>query len=129
MDHEKHIENIFSKKLRAGKRRTYFFDIRKTKSSDYFISITESTRKFNSDGYERHKIFIYKEDFNRFIENLQEVVDEIKNNYLPDFDYDAFSKKDEDWENSKSEIKEHDPGESNAHKKDSEDIKEDNINW
>ncbi|MBK6546631.1 MAG: DUF3276 family protein [Saprospiraceae bacterium] len=105
MENEKHIENIFSKKLRAGKRRTYFFDIRKTKSEDFFISITESTRKFNGDGYERHKIFIYKEDFNRFIENLQEVVDQIKTNYLPDFDYDAFAKRDEEWENLKEEEK------------------------
>ncbi len=115
MESEKHIENIFSKKLRAGKRRTYFFDIRKTKSNDFFISITESTRKFNGDGYERHKIFVYKEDFNRFLENLQEVVNEIKTNYLPDFDYEAFSKRDEEWENSKSENKDAD--------------KEDNISW
>lgn len=106
MESEKHIENIFSKKLRAGKRRTYFFDIRKTKSNDYFISITESTRKFNGDGFERHKVFLYKEDFNRFVENLQQVIDEIKTKYLPDFDYEAFSKRDEEWENSKNDDKE-----------------------
>ncbi len=103
MDSEKHIENIYSKKLRAGKRRTYFFDIRKTKAEDYFISITESTKKFGGDGFERHKIFLYKEDFNRFIENLNEVVDEIKKKYLPNFNYDSFSKKDEEWENTKAE--------------------------
>jgi hypothetical protein len=114
VENEKHIENIFSKKLRAGKRRTYFFDIRKTKSEDFFISITESTRKFNGDGFERHKIFVYKEDFNRFVDNLQEVIDEIKTKYLPDFDYEAFAKRDEEWENSKSENKE---------------LKDDNISW
>ncbi|MFZ1296779.1 MAG: DUF3276 family protein [Saprospiraceae bacterium] len=115
MENEKHIENIFSKKLRAGKRRTYFFDIRKTKSDDFFISITESTRKFTGEGYERHKIFVYKEDFNRFVENLQEVINEIKTNYLPDFDYDAFAKRDEEWEQQNPE------GSKNQN--------EDNIAW
>ncbi len=102
MEGEKNIENIYSKKLKAGKRRTYFFDIRKTKSNDYFISITESTKKFEGDGFERHKIFVYKEDFNRFVENLQEVVNEIKTKYLPDYDYDAFAKREEEWQNSKN---------------------------
>ncbi len=131
MYHDKQIENIFSKKLKAGKRRTYFFDIRKTKSNDYFISITESARKFNGDGYERHKILIYKEDFNRFIEYLQDVIDEIKTNYLPDFDYDAFSKREEEWENSKSEIKEHNPDSKTLKSKeaDKDQINEDQIDW
>jgi len=57
------FESVFSKKVRAGKRRTYFFDVRQTKGEDYYLTLTESTRKFNSDGYERHKIFLYKEDF------------------------------------------------------------------
>lgn len=102
MEGDKHIDNIFSKKLKAGKRRTYFFDIRRTRSNDYFISITESTKKFDSDSYDRHKIFIYKEDFNRFVENLQEVVDQIKTKYMPDYDYDAFAKREEEWQNSKN---------------------------
>ncbi len=102
MESEKHIDNIYSKKLKAGKRRTYFFDIRRTKSNDYFISVTESTKKFNGDGYERHKIFIYKEDFNRFLENMEEVIQQIKTKYLPDYDYDAFAKREEEWQNSKS---------------------------
>ncbi|MCC6752771.1 MAG: DUF3276 family protein [Saprospiraceae bacterium] len=96
----KNNENVYSKKLKAGKRRTYFFDIRKTKSNDYFIAITESTKKFEGDGYERHKIFVYKEDFNRFLENLQEVVNEIKVKYLPDFDYDAYARREEEWQNN-----------------------------
>lgn len=102
MEGDKHIDNIYSKKLKAGKRRTYFFDIRRTKSNDYFISLTESTKKFNGDGYERHKIFIYKEDFNRFLENLEEVIQQIKTKYLPDYDYDAFAKREEEWQNSRS---------------------------
>lgn len=103
MEGDRHVDNIYSKKLKAGKRRTYFFDIRKTKSDDYFISITESTKKFHGDGFERHKIFIYKEDFNRFVENLQEVVNEIKTKYLPDYDYDEFAKREEEWLNSRQE--------------------------
>ena len=114
MESEKQLDIVQSKKLRAGKRRTYFFDVRKTKSDDYFISITESTRKFQTGGFERHKIFIYKEDFNRFIKNLQDVIDTVKTEYLPDFDYEAFSKRDEEWENSKSENQE---------------PKDDSINW
>lgn len=102
MEGDKHIDNIYSKKLKAGKRRTYFFDIRRTKSNDYFISLTESTKKFNGDGYERHKIFIYKEDFNRFLENLEEVIQQVKTKYLPDYDYDAFAKREEEWQNSRS---------------------------
>ena len=57
------FESVFSQKVRAGKRRTYFFDVRKTKGDDYYITLTESTKKFNGNGYERHKIFLYKEDF------------------------------------------------------------------
>jgi hypothetical protein len=105
VENEKHIENIFSKKLRAGKRRTYFFDIRKTKSDDFFISITESARKFNGDGFERHKIFIYKEDFNRFLDHLQEVIQEVKTKYLPDFDYDSYAKREAEWEEAKNQEK------------------------
>ena len=60
-------DSVFSRKVRAGKRRTYFFDVRQTKGNDYYLTLTESTRRFNGDGYERHKIFLYKEDFNLLI--------------------------------------------------------------
>jgi uncharacterized glyoxalase superfamily protein PhnB len=69
---------FFSKKLRAGKRRTYFFDVRSTKQGDFFLTITESKKKFDSDGYESHKIFLYKEDFKKFIEALNETLDHVK---------------------------------------------------
>ena len=92
------FESVFSKKVRAGKRRTYFFDVRKTKGEDYFITLTESTRKFNDQGYERHKIFLYKEDFNRFLSSLQETVDHIKQELMPDYDYDEFTKRNEEYE-------------------------------
>ena len=82
---------FFSKKLRAGKRRTYFFDVRSTKQGDYFLTITESKKKFDSDGYESHKIFLYKEDFKKFMEGLQETIDHVKTELMPDFDFDAFN--------------------------------------
>lgn len=79
----------FSKKLRAGKRRTYFFDVRSTKQGDFFLTITESKKKFDSDGYEMHKIFLYKEDFKKFMDALNETVDYIKQELLPDYDFEA----------------------------------------
>lgn len=68
-------EEIFSKVLRAG-RRTYFFDVRATKADDYYLTITESKKFTNDDGsfhYKKHKIYLYKEDFEGFTENLQEM--------------------------------------------------------
>ena len=79
MEGKKHIEEIFSKSLRAG-RRTYFFDVRSTKAGDYYMTITESKRDFTEDGtpfYKKHKIYLYKEDFAQFQENLKEVSDYI----------------------------------------------------
>lgn len=91
MDNFNKQQNVFSKTVRAGKRRTYFIDVKETRSSDYFISITESKRVFDSDEYTRHKIHLYKEDFNKFIQALTEASDHVKT-LLPDFDFDAFSK-------------------------------------
>lgn len=101
MEHDKtsrKFESIYSTKVRAGKRRTYFFDVRKTKGEDYFVTLTESTRKFNDQGYERHKIFLYKEDFNRFLSSLEETINHIKTNLMPDYDYDEFTKRNEEYE-------------------------------
>ncbi|WP_353778339.1 DUF3276 family protein [Winogradskyella sp. 3972H.M.0a.05] len=70
-------EEIFSKVLRAG-RRTYFFDVRATKAGDYYLTITESKKFTNDDGsfhYKKHKIYLYKEDFNEFRSILGEVTD------------------------------------------------------
>ena len=90
-DHNNIKNDIFSKKIRAGKRRTYFFDVRSTKSSDFFLTITESKKHFNDESYDRHKIFIYKEDFNKFVEALQETVDYIKAELLPEYDFNQFA--------------------------------------
>jgi hypothetical protein len=100
-DHKK-FESVFSHKVRAGKRRTYFFDVKKTKGDDFYITLTESTRRFNGDGYERHKIFLYKEDFNRFMEGLEETVNYIKSELLPDYDYDEYTRRNQEWEEKRS---------------------------
>jgi hypothetical protein len=90
-NNDKKMESVYSKRIRAGKRRTYFFDVRETRGNDYYLTITESRKRFDSDGYDRHKIFLYKEDFNKFIKGLIEAVDYVKTELMPDFDFDAFN--------------------------------------
>ena len=85
------MESVYSKRIRAGKRRTYFFDVRATRGNDYYITITESRKKFNENGYDRHKIFLYKEDFNKFLKALTEAVDYVKTELMPNFDFDAYN--------------------------------------
>ncbi len=73
---------IFSKAVRAGKR-TYFFDVKSTKGNDYYLTITESKKRMGEDGkffYEKHKLFLYKEDFDKFSDGLTEAVGYIKTN-------------------------------------------------
>lgn len=73
-------EEIYSKAVKAGKR-TYFFDVKATRNNDYYLTITESKKKFDKDGnssYEKHKIFLYKEDFEKFSEGLDEAVAVVK---------------------------------------------------
>ena len=79
MAENRDIKEIFSKSVRAG-RRTYFFDVRSTKAEDYYMTVTESKRDFNEDGtpfYKKHKVYLYKEDFAKFKEALNEVSDYI----------------------------------------------------
>ena len=79
-------EEVYSKPVRAG-RRTYFFDVKATRGDDYYITITESRKKQGKDGaffYDKHKIYLYKEDFERFAEGFHEVVSFIKTN-KPEF--------------------------------------------
>ena len=90
-NNDKRMESVYSKRIRAGKRRTYFFDVRATRSNDYYLTITESRKKFDQDGYDRHKIFLYKEDFNKFLKALTEAVDYVKTDLMPDFDFDAYN--------------------------------------
>jgi hypothetical protein len=83
---------FYSKKLRAGKRRTYFFDVRSTKGSDYYLTITESKKRSNGNGYDSHKVFLYKEDFKKFIEGLEDTIKHIKTELMPGFDFDNFTR-------------------------------------
>jgi hypothetical protein len=72
-------EEIFAKSVRAGKR-TYFFDVKSTRANDYYLTITESKRKFGDDGtpvYEKHKIFLYREDFEKFMDGFNECTSKI----------------------------------------------------
>jgi hypothetical protein len=83
---ERQRAEIFSKAVRAGKR-TYFFDVKSTKSDDYYLTITESKKRFsNEEGkfhYEKHKLFLYKEDFEKFADGLTEVIDFITTGQRP----------------------------------------------
>ena len=90
-NNDRKIESVYSSRVRAGKRRTYFFDVRATRANDYFLTITESRKRFDNNGYDRHKVFIYKEDFNKFIKAINEAIDFVKTELMPDFDFDAFN--------------------------------------
>ena len=70
---------FFSKKVRAGKR-TYFFDVKATRSNDYYVTITESKKRLEDGVFIKHKIFLYKEDFEKFAEGLKDTIDYIKAN-------------------------------------------------
>lgn len=73
-------EEVYSKAVKAGKR-TYFLDVKATRNNDYYLTITESKKKFDKEGnasFEKHKIFLYKEDFEKFTEGLEEVIDVVK---------------------------------------------------
>lgn len=99
-------EEIFSKAVRAGKR-TYFFDVKATRRNDYYLTLTESKKRFNRDGrfyFEKHKIFLYKEDFDKFTDGLSEVIEFIKNakpELIDDFETDS-----EEATNEKSQLEE-----------------------
>ncbi len=102
-------DEIYSKPVRAGKR-TYFFDVKATRNNDYYLTITESKKKLEKDGsqnYEKHKIFLYKEDFDKFAEGLDNAVayikaalngetmavqKEVETNKFDDIDFDDLSK-------------------------------------
>ena len=85
---------IYSQKIKAGKR-TYFFDVKSTRSKDYYLTITESKKKIKEDSffYEKHKIFLYKEDLNKFINALNQTTNYIKEKLIPDYNFTQFDKK------------------------------------
>jgi len=78
-DDSKHREDLYSKAVRAGKR-TYFFDVKATRGNDLYMTVTESKRRYSDDGkffYEKHKLFLYKEDFEKFREGLEDAIETI----------------------------------------------------
>jgi len=93
VEEKKDRNEIFSKRVKAGKR-TYFMDVKATKSQDYYLTITESKRIFKGEdvSYEKHKIFLYKEDFMKFITALEETIEHVKTELMPEVDFDALSK-------------------------------------
>lgn len=88
-------EEVFSKRVRAGKR-TYFFDVKTTRGNDYYITITESKKRFEDGNYVKHKIFLYKEDFNKFMEAFTETVNYVKSDLMPEYDFDEYTRQQED---------------------------------
>ncbi len=105
MDFErKKFESVYSNKVKAGRRRTYFFDVRRTRGNDYYITITESTKRFEGEGYERHKLFLYKEDFNRFLNGLDETINHVKEELMPDYDYDEYDRRHAEYEERRKEM-------------------------
>ncbi len=89
-------EKIYSKRVRAGKR-TYFFDVKATRGNDYYLILTESRRHPQGDSftYEKQKMFLYKEDFAKFMEALQETIDHVKTELMPDVDFSQFDRREE----------------------------------
>ena len=102
---DRNNESVFSKRIKAGKRRTYFFDVRTTRANDYFITITESKKRFEDNGYDRHKMFLYKEDFNKFLNGLTETINFVKTDLMPDFDFDAFNHDQENQEGQENQYR------------------------
>jgi hypothetical protein len=98
-------DEIYSAKVKAGKR-TYFFDVKSTRSNDYYLTITESKKRFKEDGftYEKHKIFLYKEDFNKFLEALTNTVNHVKHELMPNIDFSQFDQPVEQMETEETEV-------------------------
>ena len=107
-EQENYRDEIFSKSVRAGKR-TYFFDVKSTKGKDLYLTITESKKRFNDDGkffFEKHKLFLYKEDFNKFEEGFREALEAIsklkESGEYPDLKSENFNEKSEESKPEKS---------------------------
>ncbi len=99
MEDNRDKAEVYSKRVKAGKR-TYFFDVKATRGNDYYLTITESKKRYNDTGftYEKHKIFLYKEDFEKFIEALSETVQHVKTELMPDYDFTQIDSRNQDEE-------------------------------
>ncbi|NOZ36144.1 MAG: PUR family DNA/RNA-binding protein [Chlorobi bacterium] len=83
---KKFRENVFTSSVRAGKR-TYYFDVKETKGGEKYITVTERKRRYNEDGsykVEKHKIFLYKEDFDKFADALDDVIEYVESGKIPE---------------------------------------------
>ena len=107
-EQENYRDEIFSKSVRAGKR-TYFFDVKSTKGKDLYLTITESKKRFNGDGkffFEKHKLFLYKEDFDKFEEGFREALEAItklkESGEYPDLKTENYSDNNEESKPEKS---------------------------
>jgi hypothetical protein len=98
-------DEIFSEKVKAGKR-TYFFDVKSTRANDFYITITESKKRYNDEGfiYEKHKIFLYKEDFNKFVAAMNNTVNHVKTELMPGVDFSQFDHVNEEHEEIKAAV-------------------------
>jgi len=88
---DKKMVTAYSQKVRAGKKRTYFFDIRETRNNTFSLIITESRKRFDDRGFDRSSIYVYQEDINKFVKGLEEAVVYIKTELLPNYDFDEYS--------------------------------------
>ena len=89
-NNEKKFAPVYEKKVRAGKKRTYFFDIKETRNNSYSLIITESRKRFDDRGYDRSSIYIYQEDINKFAKGVAEAIDYIKTELLPDYNFEQY---------------------------------------
>lgn len=99
-DNEDYGEQIYSKAVRAGKR-TYFFDVKATRGDDYFLTITESRKRVNADGsasFTRHQMHLYKEDFVKFVDGLNDAINYVKHSRPDYFNEQAAATIDEEFE-------------------------------
>jgi hypothetical protein len=97
---ENRQENTYTKKVNGGKKRNYFIDIKQTRGDDYYMVLTENSKK--ETGIERHKIFIYKEDINRFANAIAEATDKMKS-LMPDYNFEEFDNRFDSETNSDKE--------------------------
>ncbi len=89
-NNDKKFAPVYGIRVKAGKKRTYFFDIKETRNSGYSLVITESRKRFDDRGYDRSSIFVYQEDINKFVKGLNETVEYIKTELLPDYNFDEY---------------------------------------
>lgn len=101
-NNEKKFVPLYERKVRAGKKRTYFFDIKEARNSGFSLVITESRKRFDDRGFDRTSIYVYQEDINKFTKGLIEAVDYIKTELLPDYNFDKYDNEFEDGNGSYS---------------------------